>query len=293
MPAWSTLSTGLKTMVAFKSDNPAQGLPTITANYLLIENRTGATVAMMGRHTEAHRRGERAGAADYLARKDASTMPTARHRCSRAHFVRAHAATRPIKTVLLTIARPTRQRAQGGPRQRRLRRWVLLPSSNRPWVLRHHIVRHHIDRAILRGKWSSLAPMSTSSAPSSRRCVRTTARVIARARVYVDTREGAEAEAGDLLRPHTRASSAWRVLLFFRAAAARPPAGGAARRSRCLNLCMRSKTSPPRRWSIPGVKAGSLAAPLPGRSDRRTETRLRSHDPRDREAVKMAEKLAR
>ena len=40
------LLSGTKTVV-FKSDNAAQGLPTIQASYLLIAQKTGATVAMM------------------------------------------------------------------------------------------------------------------------------------------------------------------------------------------------------------------------------------------------------
>ena len=69
MPAWSRAFTGLKTVVV-KSDNAAKGLPTITASYLLIDNDTGATVAMID-GTELTRRRTAAAsalAAYYLAR---------------------------------------------------------------------------------------------------------------------------------------------------------------------------------------------------------------------------------
>ncbi len=71
MPAWSQEWAGLKTVV-FKPDNPAQGLPTIQASYLLIDQKTGATVAMMdgGEITRRRTAAASALAADYLARKD-------------------------------------------------------------------------------------------------------------------------------------------------------------------------------------------------------------------------------
>src|SRR5262245_37399271 len=111
MPAWSKAFTGIKTVV-FKSDNPAQGLPTITANYLLIDNRTGAAVAMMdGTELTRRRTASASGlAADYPARKDASAMLMVGTGALGAHFVRAHAAMRPIRTVLLYNRSPDKAR---------------------------------------------------------------------------------------------------------------------------------------------------------------------------------------
>src|SRR5947209_6772041 len=75
MPAWSDRYSGLKT-VMFKSDNAARGLPTIQASYLLFDNRTGETLAVMD-GTELTRRRTAAASAlagDYLARKDANVL---------------------------------------------------------------------------------------------------------------------------------------------------------------------------------------------------------------------------
>ena len=102
MPAWSREWTGLKTVVV-KTDNAAKGLPTVQASYLLIDNRTGATVCMMD-GTEITRRRTAAAsalAADYLARKDASAMTLVGAGALGSHFVRAHAAVRPIKRVFI------------------------------------------------------------------------------------------------------------------------------------------------------------------------------------------------
>jgi ornithine cyclodeaminase len=201
MPAWSKDFTGLKTVV-FKSDNPAQGLPTITANYLLIDNRTGASVAMMD-GTELTRRRTAAAsalAADYLARKDASTMLMVGTGALAAHFVRAHAAMRPIKTVLLYNR--SLEKAKG--LETELARdglEVSVATDLEKAISAADIISSATTSTepILRGKWlrpGTHVDLVGAFTPQMRE---TDSDVIARARVYVDTREGAEAEAGDLL----------------------------------------------------------------------------------------------
>jgi ornithine cyclodeaminase len=98
MPAWSKDWAGLKTVV-FKTDNAAQGLPTIQASYLLIDQKTGETVAMMdgGEITRRRTAAASALAADYLARKDAEVMTLVGAGALGPHFVLAHAAVRPIR----------------------------------------------------------------------------------------------------------------------------------------------------------------------------------------------------
>jgi ornithine cyclodeaminase len=201
MPAWSKEFTGLKTVV-FKSDNPQQGLPTITANYLLIDNRTGATVAMMD-GTELTRRRTAAAsalAADYLARKDASTHLMVGTGALGAHFVRAHAAMRPIRTVLLYNRSPGKasdlavELAKDGFT-------VSVVTNLEKAMGEADIVSCATTSAepILRGHWlkpGTHVDLAGAFTPQMRE---TDGEVVARARVYVDTREGAEAEAGDLL----------------------------------------------------------------------------------------------
>ncbi|MBC8035874.1 MAG: ornithine cyclodeaminase family protein, partial [Rhizobiales bacterium] len=112
MPAWSRQWTGLKTVVV-KTDNAAQGLPTVQATYLLIDNGTGAPVAMMD-GTEITRRRTAAAsalAADYLARKDASRMVLVGAGALGTHFVHAHATVRPIKSVAIFNRSPVKAKA--------------------------------------------------------------------------------------------------------------------------------------------------------------------------------------
>jgi ornithine cyclodeaminase len=201
MPAWSKDFTGLKTVV-FKSDNAAQGLPTITANYLLIDNRTGATVAMMD-GTELTRRRTAAAsalAADYLARQDASTMLMVGAGALGAHFVRAHAAMRPIRTVLLYNR--SLDKAKGLAADLAKDGFEVSAVTGLEKAMGEaDIISCATTSAepILRGKWlkpGTHVDLAGAFKPSMRE---TDGDVVARTRVYVDTREGAEAEAGDLL----------------------------------------------------------------------------------------------
>ena len=201
MPAWSKAYTGLKTVV-FKSDNPERGLPTITASYLLIDNRTGATVAMMD-GTELTRRRTAAAsalAADYLARKDASTMLMVGTGALGAHFVRAHAAMRPIRTVLLYNRSPDKAKGLAAELTRDGFDVSVVTDLEKA-MGQAHIISCATTSAepILRGKWlkaGTHVDLAGAFKPTMRE---TDGDVVARSRVYVDTREGAEAEAGDLL----------------------------------------------------------------------------------------------
>jgi alanine dehydrogenase len=201
MPAWSKVFTGLKTVV-IKTDNPALGLPTVIGSYLLIDNRTAEPVAMMDGTELTRRRTACAGAlaADYLARKDASTLLMIGTGALSAHFVRAHAAMRPIRKVLL--------------HNRTLEKAKDLAAELAKDGFEAHLVRDleqamaeadiiscatTSSTAIVRGQWlkpGTHIDLAGAYKPEMRE---TDGDTVARARVYVDTREGAETEAGDLI----------------------------------------------------------------------------------------------
>lgn len=201
MPAWSKDFTGLKTVV-FKSDNPTLGLPTITASYLLIDNRTGATVAMMD-GTELTRRRTAAAsalAADYLARKDATRMLMVGTGALGAHFVRAHASVRPIRQVLLYNRTPDKARGLAADLEKDGFE-VSVVRDLETAMAKADIISCATTSTtpILRGAWlkpGTHVDLAGAFKPAMRE---TDGDVIAKARVYVDTREGAEAEAGDLI----------------------------------------------------------------------------------------------
>ncbi|MCA3556419.1 ornithine cyclodeaminase family protein [Aestuariivirga sp.] len=201
MPAWSRDWAGIKTVV-FKSDNAAQGLPTVQASYLLIEQKTGETVAMMdgGEITRRRTAAASALAADYLARKDAETMTLVGAGALSSHFALAHAAVRPVKRVFVY----TRSVAKGQALAAQLAQHGLEAHSvtDPEAAVRLSDIVTCVTTStvpIVRGAWlkpGAHVDLAGAFKPGMRE---TDGDVVARSSVYVDTRGGALAEAGDLL----------------------------------------------------------------------------------------------
>jgi ornithine cyclodeaminase len=201
MPAWSKAFTGLKTVYA-KFDNAAKGLPTITASYLLMDNDTGATVAMLD-GTELTRRRTAAAsalAASYLARPDAETLLIVGAGALAPHFVRAHAAVRPIRRVF--VYNRSLEKAASLAGELAKDGFAAAPVENLEASVREADIVSCVTsstQAIVEGKWlkpGTHVDLAGAFKPSMREVDGET---VARARVFVDTREGAIAEAGDLL----------------------------------------------------------------------------------------------
>jgi ornithine cyclodeaminase len=201
MPAWSEDWTGLKTVV-FKPDNPARGLPTITASYLLIDNTTGAAVALMD-GTELTRRRTAAAsalAADYLAAGDANHMVLVGAGALGAHFVRAHAAMRPIKRV--SIYNRTKAKSEALAAELANDGLAVSAVSDLETAVRSADIISCVTTStapVVKGEWlkpGTHVDLAGAFKPTMRE---TDGEVVAKARVYVDTRDGALAEAGDLL----------------------------------------------------------------------------------------------
>ena len=201
MPAWSKEWAGLKT-VMFKSDNAAQGLPTIQASYLLIEQKTGATVAMMdgGEITRRRTAAASALAADYLARQDASTLTLVGAGALGPHFVRAHAAVRPITRVFVhsrTLAKAEELSAELARSGFEAHAVIDLEHAVRQSDIVSCVTT--ATAPIVHGAWlkpGTHVDLAGAFKPTMRE---TDSEVVARSSVYVDTRDGALAEAGDLL----------------------------------------------------------------------------------------------
>ncbi len=201
MPAWSGEWTGLKTVVV-KSDNAAKNLPTVQASYLLIKNETGETVAIMD-GTELTRRRTAAAsalAAGYLARADASTLVLVGAGALSAHFVRAHAAVRPIKRVFIYNRSPEKAAALAAELEKdgfEASGVVDLEKAVGQADIVTCVTTSTLP--IVRGEWlkpGAHVDLAGAFRPTMRE---TDGDVVARSRVFVDTREGAFTEAGDLL----------------------------------------------------------------------------------------------
>ncbi len=200
MPAWSKDWTGIKT-VTFKPDNPAQGLPTIQGAYLLIDNATGTPVAMMD-GTELTRRRTAAAsalAADYLARKDAATLAVFGAGALARHFVLAHASVRPVKTV--HVVNRSRDKAEALVVELQALGFAAMASEPEAAARAADIVSCVTSSTVplVKGAWlrpGTHVDLAGAFKPTMRE---TDAEVVGRAQVYVDTHDGARAEAGDLL----------------------------------------------------------------------------------------------
>ena len=201
MPAWSKDWTGLKTVVV-KTDNSALGFPTVQASYLLIDNASGATVAMMD-GTEITRRRTAAAsalAADYLAVKDANTMTLVGAGALGAHFVRAHASVRPVKRVFIFNRTLTKSQSLAAELSRD--GFEAVAVTDLELAVRVSDIVTCVTTstaAIVKGRWlkpGAHVDLAGAFKPTMRE---TDGDVVAQSSVYVDTRDGALAEAGDLL----------------------------------------------------------------------------------------------
>ncbi|MGE3832764.1 MAG: Gfo/Idh/MocA family oxidoreductase, partial [Parvibaculaceae bacterium] len=162
----------------------------------------GATVAMMD-GTELTRRRTAAAsalAADYLARKDAATMVMVGAGALGSHFIRAHRAVRPIERV--SIYNRSREKAEALAQEIAADGIAAEAVSDLEAAVRDADIVSCATTStvpIVKGAWlkpGAHVDLAGAFKPNMRE---TDGEVVARARVYVDTREGALAEAGDLL----------------------------------------------------------------------------------------------
>ncbi len=113
MPAWQVGEViGIKIATVFPS-NAERDLPGVQANYLLLDGTTGEGIALLdGAELTARRTAcASALAADYLARPDARTLLVVGTGTLSTHLARAHCAVRDIAEVRVWGRRPERARA--------------------------------------------------------------------------------------------------------------------------------------------------------------------------------------
>ncbi len=193
---------GTKVVSVFRG-NPARGLPTITALYLLSDYETGAPLAVMdGTYLTGLRTAAGSAVATrYLARADARTLGVFGTGVQARFHVETIRRVRPIERVLVTgtapekaiqFARRVREatglEAEAVPAEVASAADVLAVCTTSPVpVVRAERVQPgaHVNAV------GAFTP-TTRELPTA---------LVARARRYVDTRAGALAEAGDLLIP--------------------------------------------------------------------------------------------
>lgn len=197
-----TRALGTKVVSVFRG-NPRRGLPTITSTYLLSDYETGAPLAIMdGTYlTGARTAAGSAVATRHLARSDASSLGVFGTGVQARFHLEAIRRVRPLRRVLVSATSPEKAKSfadwvtettglearPAEPEEAAAADIVALCTTSPTPVLEDADVRAgaHLNAV------GAFTP-STREMPTE---------LVARARVYVDSRNGAFSEAGDLLLP--------------------------------------------------------------------------------------------
>lgn len=203
-PAWQPgrlIGVRVGTLVP---DNPGRDLPARAGSYLLLDGKTGTLQALIDAEALATHRiaAGSALAASYLARADAERLLIIGTGALAAHLIEAYSVVLPIRQVLVWGRSPGKAERIAG----RFRRGI--PKVTATDDLAGAVGGAHIvccatsaSDPVLRGEW--LAPgthvdLIGSTTPTAREA---DDEVIRRGRVFVDSRERACAEAGDIVQP--------------------------------------------------------------------------------------------
>jgi len=209
MPAWTASGTrfvGCKVVTVFP-DNAKVGKPSVHGSYLLMSGETGEPLAIMdGRELTAWRTAAASAlAAMHLAREDATDLVMVGAGALALHLVRAHASIRPLARVSLW----NRTNARAEEIAIHLRRDgldVRIADDREAAVRSADIVCCATLSAepLVRGAWlkpGTHVDLVGGYTPQMREA---DDEAVRRARVFVDTRAGALAEAGDVVDPIRR-----------------------------------------------------------------------------------------
>lgn len=210
MPAWTSRHLGVKLVTVFP-DNAKRSLPSVFGQYVLLDGSTGQPLALLDGTTLTKRRTACASglAARYLAPQVATRLLMIGTGALAPHLVRVHAKVRPIREVAIWGRRP--EAAEALARS--------LSASLPVAIGRPVTVRAVTDRKAAVGEADIISCATLSKAPLiegdwlregqhidlvgayTPEMRESDDRAVWRARVYVDTRQGALKEAGDIVQP--------------------------------------------------------------------------------------------
>ena len=208
MPAWSATALGVK-QVSVMPGAAAQGLPTVQASYLLSDRATGAPLALLDGEALTLRRTAAASAlaAQHLARDDASTLLMVGAGRLAPWLVRAHVALRPALSRVWVWARRADSAEAVALQLRNEGLDATAQADLASAVAQADIISCATTATapVLQGAWlqpGSHLDLVGGFRPDMREV--DDAAVARCARILVDTRAGALAEAGDLVQPLAR-----------------------------------------------------------------------------------------
>ena len=203
MPAWVPGEhLGVK-LVNVMPGNGERGLPTVVSNYLLSDARTGQMLALIhgGELTSRRTAAASALAASYLARPDASRLLIVGTGQLALNMAAAHASVRPVGSVAVWGRRGERARAVAAAVRTQLGIAAEAVEDLEQAVREAHIISAVTlaTEPLLRGAWlqpGTHLDLVGAFRPDMRECDDAAVRL---ASVFVDTREGACAEGGDIV----------------------------------------------------------------------------------------------
>lgn len=212
MPAWQVGGhLGVKIVTVFP-DNAARSLPAVSGSYLLLDATTGVPLALFDGTALTLRRTAAASAlaADFLARPDASRHLMVGTGALAPYLIEAHARVRPIRETRIWGRHPEKAVALA-ERLRTPARAVEPAADLERAVAEADIVTCATlaHEPLVRGAWlrpGTHLDLVGGYTPEMREADDDAVR---RATVYVDTRAGATAEAGDILRPLRSGALTW------------------------------------------------------------------------------------
>ncbi|MEC8053449.1 MAG: ornithine cyclodeaminase family protein, partial [Pseudomonadota bacterium] len=202
MPAWQAgQHIGIKIVTVFP-DNATRGLSAVMASYVLLDGETGKPLAFIDGEMLTVRRTAAASAlaADYLARDDAHRLTMLGTGALAPHLIEAHASVRPIDHVRIWGRTPEKAVALADRFKDRFTTVEAITDKSAA-IAAADIVSCATLSADPLVHGADLGPgthvdLVGAFRPDLRE---SDDQVIARGRVFVDTRAGALAEAGDLI----------------------------------------------------------------------------------------------
>ncbi|MEC8036784.1 MAG: ornithine cyclodeaminase family protein [Pseudomonadota bacterium] len=209
MPSWQVDGDlGIK-MVTVNTGNPAKGLPMVQGAYLFLDAGTGKVRGILEAEMITVKRTAAASAlaSSYLSRSDASRLLIVGAGALARHFIDAHRAVRPISDVLVWNRTP--KRAEELVANYRLQEDAsALNSIGVTDDLEAAVSGADIvtcitasSEPVIFGDWvreGTHVDLVGAFSPDSRE---SDDALVQKARIFVDTRTGALAEAGDLIIP--------------------------------------------------------------------------------------------
>lgn len=204
MPAWTPGGyIGIKMVTVFPS-NGEKGLPAIMGQYLLLSGETGEVLAMIDGQTLTARRTAAASAlaASYLVREDAATMLMVGAGALAPQLIRAHLAVRPsLREIAIWARDKMKSQALADKMAAETGRNVTAADDLEAMARTADLISCATlsKQPLVKGAWlkpGAHLDLVGAFTPEMRE---SDDEAVRRARVFVDTREGALKEAGDIV----------------------------------------------------------------------------------------------